>query len=114
MSPYEKSQCEGEVAGLDSRITYMSRAVGVAAERIAKLKTQELWAEIVFINAQIVEKHLKVIIAGYFSRKRILNMLEEKDIFAHVKLDAAEDEPLGYLIGVLRRSGADPAFLQLP
>ncbi len=112
VSEYEKRQIEERIKKIQILRERMTQAVDVARERIAELKEQGFFLEVVFINSQIIEKHLKVIISFYSHRRRILILLGARDIYADVALGMRGDVPLGDLIATAKSLDFDDVFIE--
>jgi hypothetical protein len=112
VSEFDQLQIRRELLEMSARRGLMHTSVSIAGLRISKLRDQQLYLETTFLNAQIIEKWLKLIIGGYASRRRILELLGQKDIHANVKLELDEEETLGHLIGLMKKLRADQAFLR--
>jgi hypothetical protein len=104
-------QLELEAKELLARTKIMDKSFTIIAERITFLGKVGARLEIIFLYAQAIEHYLKLLIEGYASRRRILHLLGERDLFESVKL-VYEEEELGHLIGILRQFRADPELLK--
>jgi hypothetical protein len=111
-SPYTQMQIDNSLSEMEMRTSRMKNMFSIIVDRIQKLRKEGFFLETVFINSQYVEQLLKLVIDGHASRRRILTLLGEKDIFEDVKLQLEDEETLGRLIGLIRRVHGNPELLR--
>lgn len=111
-SAIQKLQITNEVTEWQLRINTTAKGMGHGTQRLGKLSTQGFYIECLIVDAQITEHSIKFILAGYATKRRILNILNEPDQFKEIKLDDIEDEMLGTLIGKLKKFTGETALTE--
>ena len=112
ISENERRQILAKVSQVESKRAHMEMVVDRASSRIQTLYDKELYLEMVFINSQIVEKHMKNMISFYVVRRRILALLGSKDIYGDVILNIKDDVPLGNIIRVAKDLDFNSDFIE--
>jgi hypothetical protein len=110
LSEAQGLQVENLLAEIDVREKHMGKVFDVGGVRGKELRSKGFYLESLIINSQVVEHYIKLTIEGYAAKRRILNLLGEKDIYADVTLKTDDEAPLGPLIGKLRALDADPSL----
>ena len=92
----------------------MSKTYTLANPRMRKLWDQEMYLEMVLVHSQVIEHYIKLILAGYSSKRRLLRVLGENDPYSEINLETKDDETLGNLIAIFRRfTGKTPHIEKL-
>ncbi len=112
LSISQKIQIEKLIDEMENRNGYKSNSINIATGRAKKLKEHGFFLEIFFIYSQVIEHDLKLTIDFYNFRRRILLLIDEKDIYKDVNLRSDEDMPLGALINVLKKLSLDSTMLR--
>ena len=111
-SEVKKLQIKNELNEWDKRIGVTTDGMNSAIERWRRLGDAGFHIESLVINAQMVEHSIKMILAGYAAKRRVLAILDETDPFADVKIDDIEEQTLGTLINRLRRFTGQTPFIE--
>lgn len=108
----QKNQILNEIRLGTASINAMITTMETCRKRILFLREKGIYLETIFVSAQIVEHYLKLLIEGYASRRRILHLLGERDIFESINLSYKDEAPLGDLINTLNHLQIDRDLLR--
>ncbi len=111
-SEIKKLQIKNEWNEWNKRIGVTTNGMNSAIERWRRLGDAGFHIESLVVNAQMVEHSIKMILAGYTTKRRVLVILGESDPFANLKLDDIEEQTLGTLITRLKGFTGQTPFIE--
>lgn len=95
------------------RTALIAKGVDVGTLRFIELAKHSFYLESLFVYAQMVEHCLKMILQGHASKRQILKILGEPDLFADHNLRDIDDETLGKLINMLKNFTGENHFIKI-